>query len=58
MVKPKKGSKVVPKDKAPLRELPLPYEVLAGKFQLSPADVGASGPGSSFRITHTRSRGR
>lgn len=31
MVKPKKGSKVVPKDKVPLRELPLPYEVLAGR---------------------------
>lgn len=31
------------KDKAPLRELPLLYEILAGKLQLSFADVGASG---------------
>lgn len=43
MAKRKKGSKTVPKGKAPLGELPLPYEVPVGSF-ISPADVGRFRP--------------
>jgi hypothetical protein len=35
MAKRKKGSKTVPKGKAPLGELPLPYEVPVGKLHLT-----------------------
>ncbi|ABE64630.1 hypothetical protein Nham_3951 [Nitrobacter hamburgensis X14] len=43
MAKRKKGSKTVPKGKAPLGELALPYEVPVGSF-ISPADVGRFRP--------------
>jgi hypothetical protein len=59
MAKRKKGSKTVPKGKAPLGELPLPCLGGPGRQASSHRRMsGPPGPGSSFNMTHTGLIGR